>query len=239
MANERSWNGADTVTEVVVVCEGKTEEAFVRALLEAPFSELGIYVQSRLISTSTGSKGGALSPERVLRGLRNTLLQRGDTYVSTFFDLYGLHPGFPGNSVESEVPDSLARAAQVEQSLHRIVVEMTGCLPERFLPHIQPHEFEALLFSDIGSFSKTNPEWRPFSEVLRSARAGATTPEHINDGPNTHPSARLLTLPGYKKVTHGILVAKRIGLHKIRSECQHFDLWLSRIEKLRPLAQRS
>jgi len=66
-----------------------------------------------------------------------------------------------------------------------------------------------------------------------------STPEEINDGPNTHPSARLKRLPGYKKAANGILVAEAIGLGKIRSECQHFNAWLSRIENLKPLERGS
>ncbi len=46
-------------------------------------------------------------------------------------------------------------------------------------------------------------------------------------------------IPGYKKASDGSLVAEAIGLGKIRSECQHFDAWLSRIENLGPLEQGS
>ena len=37
-----------------------------------------------------------MSPQRVLLFLRNTLRERNDTHVTTFFDLYGLAPDFPG-----------------------------------------------------------------------------------------------------------------------------------------------
>ena len=63
--------------------------------------------------------------------------------------------------------------------------------PDRFLPHIQPYEFEALLFSDTSHFAREQPEWEQRSEELAAARREAASPEHINDGPDTHPSARL------------------------------------------------
>ena len=65
----------------------------------------------------------------------------------------------------------------------------------------------------------------------------AISPEHINDGINTHPSARLAKIlkPSYDKPFHGSAVAQRIGLERIRAECRHFDAWLTRIERLSPL----
>ena len=63
------------------------------------------------------------------------------------------------------------------------------------------------------------------------------TPEHVNDGPDTHPSARLRRLlrPRYAKILHGSAVSASIGLDCIREECRHFDKWLSRVETLPPL----
>ncbi len=42
-------------------------------------------------------------------------------------------------------------------------------------------------------------------------------------------------LPRYKKVHEGCMVAKEIGLDKIRQECHHFDAWITRLLNLRPL----
>ena len=68
------------------------------------------------------------------------------------------------------------------------------------------------------------------------AKGGARSPEHINDGAETHPSARLLQrLHGYKKVSHGVGVAACVGIERIRAECRHFDAWFARIEALAPL----
>ena len=53
---------------------------------------------------------------------------------------------------------------------------------------------------------------RGWAEELAAVRKRAASPEHINDGPETHPSARLERLPGYRKVRHGTAVAKRIGV---------------------------
>ena len=216
---------------VIVACEGRTEQGFVTEILGHALASQSLFVEPRLIPTSPGARGGALSGQRVLRFMRNALRERRDTYVTTFFDLYGLPPDFPGHAAKP--PDPLARAAAIEASLHREVVRVAECRPERFVPHIQPYEFEALLFSDsVAVYARRSRRGRHWVGKLAEARGRAPSPEHINDGQNTHPSARLEQLPGYRKVPHGLAVCARIGLDHIRSECRHFGAWLSRIETL-------
>lgn len=225
------------MTEIIIVCEGQTEEAFVNHILRQHFAHQDILVQPRLIATSQSAKGGALSWQRVLRFLRNTLRKRQDTYVTTFFDLYALRPDFPGQSDAAADSDPIERASAIETNFQETVLKEVKCLPDRFLPHIQPYEFESLLFSDIRRFSEAESAWQPFISQLETARKSAATPEHVNDGPDTHPSARLQSLlrPRYNKVRHGVAVSRRIGLNRIRAECNHFGKWIARMEALPPL----
>lgn len=226
------------MTEVIIVGEGQTEEVFIKEILGPALVKNDIVVHPRLIGTSRYSKGGSLKAQRVLRFLRNTLRERQDTYVTTFFDLYALPSDFPGLSVAAIPPDPLDRTATVEADFHTKVIQEAGCHPERFLPHIQPYEFESLLFSDTGRFAETEPEWTRFVGQLETARRAAASPEHINDGPDTHPSARLIRLlsPRYSKVRHGTAVSARIGVTRMRAECRHFGQWLTRLENLPPLS---
>ena len=226
------------MTEVIIVGEGQTEEVFIKEILGPALAKNDIFVHPRLIGTSRYSKGGSLKAQRVLRFLRNTLRERQDTYVTTFFDLYGLPSDFPGLSVAAIPSDPLDRAATVEADFHTKVIQEAGCHPERFLPHIQPHEFESLLFSDTGRFAETEPEWTKFVGQLETARRTAASPEHINHGLDTHPSARLIRLlnPRYSKVRHGTAVSARIGVTRMRAECRHFGQWLTRLENLPPLS---
>ncbi len=223
--------------EVLVVGEGQTEETFVRDVLAPEFEALDISIQPRLIETSPGAKGGALTEGRVLKYLRNTLRERGDTYVTTLFDLYGLRSDVPGVETARTEIDPLRRCLRIEEALNDAAVEISGCRADRFFSHIQPYEFEALLFSDVSRFGEAHGDWKPYVRALDLARAGADTPEHINDGAETHPSARLKNLlkPRYDKVLYGSGIATLIGLPRIRSECRHFDSWLAKIESLQPL----
>ena len=221
------------MTTLVLVGEGPTERAFAVTVLGQALAARGVFLQPRLIPTSRSAKGGALSFLRILRFLRNTLRERQDTFVTTFFDLHGLPTDFPGGREAVPLPDPLEQATAIERRLHAAVIDEAGCRPERFLPHIQPYEFEALLFSDVARFTETEPEWAPHVKELEAARSSVSSPEHINDGQTTHPSARLMALlPRYKKTRDGVLVASRIGLSRMRTECHHFGEWLDRLEAL-------
>lgn len=223
--------------EIVVVCEGQTEEVFVTEVLAPVLWDRNVFLFPRLIATSRHSKGGSLKGQRVLRFLRNTLRERRNTYVTTFFDLYALPPDFPGRNAAVVQMDSRDQAAAVEAEFHTAVVDAAGCRPDRFLPHIQPCEFEGLLFSDLTQFAAVEPAWQRYVAQLEVARQSVPSPEHINDGPATHPSARLRNLlrPRYNKVRHGTAVSGRIGIDRMRAECSHFDRWLARVEALPPL----
>ena len=159
-------------------------------------------------------------------------------YVATFFDLYGLAPDFPGLSATAGLSDPLERAAAVEAAFRDTVVAVTGCRPSRFVPHIQPYEFEALLLADPKAFARVNPQWQSAEGKLATIVGATSSPEHVNDGVNTHPSARIRQhLPGYRKVGHGVAVAAAIGLDRIRAECRHFAEWFGRMQALPPLGR--
>ncbi|WP_284507064.1 DUF4276 family protein [Caballeronia sp. ATUFL_M2_KS44] len=221
---------------VVIVGEGQTEETFVRDVLAPELASHGVHAESRLIKTSKHGRGGGLNLDRVRFALRQVLLQRSDTYVTTLFDLYGLGPTFPGFA-ESRHSSPRSRAARIENLLADDVVTHARCRRDRFVPHVQPHEFEALLFSDIRRFGEVDAGWAVFESDLDRVRTAFETPEHINDSPLTAPSKRLASLlrPKYDKVRHGPALAHRIGLHKIRAACPHFDAWIHRLINLQPL----
>ena len=89
-----------------------------------------------------------------------------------------------------------------------------------------------MLFSDSAKIAATFPGTDVESTLL-AIRNNYHSPEEINDGPTTHPAARLLALlPSYHKTLHGPLIARRIGLDNIRGACAHFDEWLTKLESL-------
>jgi len=228
------------MTRLFIIGEGPTEETFVKSVLAPVLRLSNIFAKPLLIQTSRGHHGGALNLDRTRRAVRNALQHHNDAYVSTMFDLYALDTSFAGvrGSVGMTPSD---RAVQIERLLHADIVASVGCRPERFIPHIQPHEFESLLFSDIGKLCDAEPEWDKHRVALSKVRADAINPEWINDSPHTAPSKRLEILrPRYRKTTHGPASAIRITLDKIREQCPHFRQWFERLLQIgaQPLAAR-
>ena len=220
---------------ICVVCEGQTEETFVRTVLAPSFYQLNLNLIGETIETSSGHKGGALSYERVRKHLRNRLRQSSAPIVTTLFDLYRLDSKFPGyNSAQAQ--NGLEQRLEIlNKELHREIVDLSECAPERFIPFIQPYEFEALLFSDIDTLVSIEPEWANAIHILSKIRMNAKSPEHINDSPETKPAAHLereLRNPSYRKRLHGPIIAEKIGLTSIEAECRFFRNWIARIKQL-------
>lgn len=238
MEEERFGREADSLMKgpmrlVLVVCEGQTEETFVRDVL-APAFYPRLNLIGQIIETSVGHKGGGLVYERVRRHLRKNLSRNSRPAVTTLIDLYKLDSNFPGYADAAGKPLA-QRLATLNEALHQDIIGLTGCRPDQFLPHIQPYEFEALLFSDVETLTALNEGWAGAASVLQTVRDAAESPEHINDGPNTKPAARLtqsLTDPVFSKVLDGPRAAAHIGLARIEAECKFFAQWLDSLRAL-------
>lgn len=223
------------MVEVIVFAEGPTEEQFIKRVVAPTLRAAKVFVKPQTLYTSQDAKGGAVSFDRLKFNARNTLRQKPHSVLSTFLDLYALDTTFPAVELSKQKSDVYERAVCLETALHAAIVEYVGCSPDRFIPHIQPYEFEGLLFSDVAALSSTEPSWGRQLSKLEQIRVSVETPEHINDGYETKPSRRLevLLVPQYKKTRHGPLAAERISLAVIERECVHFRGWM---EKLRSLA---
>jgi hypothetical protein len=106
----------------------------------------------------------------------------------------------------------------------------------RFMPYVQMHEFEALLFSEpkiLGEILTRDARPQKITRALLRVADDFPTPEEIDDGHTTAPSKRIRSFAKhYEKVTDGNLAATRIGLETMRRKCPHFDEWLSSLEAL-------
>ncbi|MES2944122.1 MAG: DUF4276 family protein [Pseudomonadota bacterium] len=222
------------MVQVIVFAEGQTEEKFIKQLVAPALRHLDVFIKPQLLSTSQTSRGGAITFDRLKLNARNTLRQHPDAVLSTFLDLYALARDFPAFEDARKKPDVYSRVAHLEQALNDAIVAHVGCRPKRFLPHIQPYEFEGLLFSDVKALSAVEPSWASNLADLTRIRTSVQTPEHINDGYQTAPSRRLegLLHPKYKKTTHGPRAAAHITLEVIERECKHFKSWMDSLRGL-------
>ncbi len=220
--------------EVIVFTEGQTEEQFIKRVVAPSFRSRQIFLKPQTLNTSQDAKGGALNFDRLKFNARNTLRQKPDAILTTFIDLYALDTTFPDFTEAMQLTDVYARTRRLETALHQAIIERVGCRPERFIPHIQPYEFEGLLFSDVDSLVRTEPSWQDFLPELKQVRDDFDTPEHINNSYETKPSKRLENIlwPQYKKTRHGPLAAEKITLSVMEQECVHFKAWMDNLRSL-------
>lgn len=212
---------------VYLLVEGQTEETFVRELLVPHYARMRMFLTPIIVSTRPGHRGGIIRYAQVRPQIERLCKQDAKAWVSTLFDLYALPADFPGKNSPAwlQQRSGQEKARLVEQALAADIEQ------PNFLPYLQVHEFEALLFSDLTAFE----EWRGNDDVLAPLYAASanTAPEDINDHPQTAPSKRILSaMPGYQKTVHGPLIACDIGLEAMRTACPHFAQWLAQLDVL-------
>lgn len=218
------------MVKVLLLVEGQTEEAFVKNLLARHLLGHGVLAVPVIVATKrllTGNKlrGGYAPYSRIRSEILRLLRDSSAACVTTMLDYYGLDSEFP------------SRAEPVGKTAHEKVnfVERAWAVDigsSKFLPYLALHEFEAMLFAEptviASSFGQS-----ALKPQLQSIRASVASPEDINDHENTAPSKRLGKLfPAYNKPFYGELIAERIGVERIRSECVHFATWLQKLEAL-------
>lgn len=207
------------MTEVIIYCEGETEETFVNEILTPYLAEKGIFVRA------SSCKGVSKYP-KIRKNLKTMCRSYRHGYVTTMLDLYGIPSDTPGKMNSSD--NVYSKVENVENEIGLDIGE------DNFIPNLMLHEFEALLFSDPDCFSYCG-QGTEFVKNIRKIRKDFETPEHINDNPNTAPSKRIIGLyNGYSKTLDGYNIAKDIGIEKMRNECRHFDRWIETLEKLKP-----
>lgn len=210
---------------VYIICEGQTEENFIKEVFAPYFNPQIVAIQPLLV----GKKGGALSYDRVKNFILNLAKNDTATYITTMFDYYALDTNFPGHNQLNAIPDIYKKVKYLEKKFRDDINSFFS--NNRFFPYIQPHEFESLLFSDINEIVKADPGWNKKAALISSLSKIVNDypiPEEINNSPSTSPSHRLgqiLNLPKYRKVLHGATIAKNIGIDNIRQKCKHFDEW--------------
>lgn len=224
------------MVEVIVFSEGQTEEQFIKRVVAPALRHLSIFIKPQLLTTSRDSRGGDVSLNRLKINARNTLRQQPRAILTTLLDLYGLKTDFPAYEQAMQQQDVYQRCDMLQSALHMEIVDYVECRPERFIAHIQPYEFEGLLFSDVTALASTEPQWSRYLPQLQQVRESFPTPEHINGSYETKPSKRLddILTPNYHKTRHGPLAAEQVTLARIERECVHFAAWLEKLRSLKP-----
>lgn len=150
-------------------------------------------------------------------------------------DYYGVYKkhGFPKWDIAEKEPDKNKRMDLLEKAMLEDIVD---AFRYRFIPYIQLHEFEGLLFNEISIFAEQIPpnELRGKKELEETFRT-FDNPEMINNNRDTSPSNRLSRIIlGYNKVVYGNILAEAIGLKRLRDKSPRFTEWINIIERTLP-----
>jgi len=205
-----------------IVVEGQTEQEFVNGLLRPWLNGYGIFhVTPILIKTSKHGRGGHVNAEHLKNTINGLLHETNDSemIVTTFVDFFRIPNNMPGYEKAMQMTDSVSQVTVLEQSMADAIHDW------RFIPYIQLHEFEALVFSSNVGFEKycSEEQYHKTAAIVDAFQ----NPEDINSSPETAPSKRLKALiPGYDKVLLGNLLAQEIGMDSIISRCPRFANWV-------------
>ncbi|MBK8522233.1 MAG: DUF4276 family protein [Chitinophagaceae bacterium] len=205
--------------------EGPTEKEFVTNLIYPYLWENhGISnVRTITIETSPGFKGGDVRYQaRYKPNIQKLLRGQEDLLVTSLIDYYRLRTDFPKYAESRLLPDVIQRVSLIENACFDDVNDT------RFIPYIQLHEFEGLLFSHTKGFEELFPDLPNANkrELIETVQ-NFPNPELINERPQFAPSKRLERLiPGYVKPLWGNTIALENGFDKILAQCPRFKSWI-------------
>lgn len=133
---------------IIIICEGQTERDFCKEVLAPYLWQYGITIQTPLIKISGG---GIVKWDYLRKQAETHLKESSSVFVSTFIDYYGLYEkyNFPKWEEGNKIYDINNRILFLEEAMKEDISES---LQHRFIPYLQLHEFEALLFIDLQMF---------------------------------------------------------------------------------------
>lgn len=212
------------IRAIYIICEGQTEEEFVNGILRPYFNSHQIYdVRPILMSTSKGQKGGDVKYDRLKFNIDKLLNIETDILVTSFIDFFRLKNDFPKFEDAQAIQNKIQRVDFLEQSLADAIKNA------RFIPYIQLHEFEGLLFAAKDGFEFLPDLKQSNLNSLISAVSEKENPEELNDGELTAPSKRLEQLiPGFdkNKPFYGGLIAEVNTINAVLDRCLRFKNWV-------------
>jgi hypothetical protein len=217
-----------------ITTEGPTELRFVKDVLFKHLLPYNILCDHRSVLTSKEyrKRGGMTTYIKAKNDIQQWLKSENSREVrfTTMFDFYALPNDFPGYSDAQKLTNPYDKVKCIEDAYAKDIDD------NRFIPYIQLHEFEALLFSKLDVLLAEYEDKTKEVEKLKtelSLPPYNNNPELINEKRETSPSHRIIELiPEYQKVSSGSMLTDLISIDILRSKCVHFNDWLIKLENL-------
>ena len=222
------------MVDIGIIVEGETEMEFINSVLNPFLLTKDIDMKPKMIGSGSRSTGGGnVTVDCLVTDMSESYMQHGA--VTSLVDFYG----FQGkenkdvDELETHLMNKIIEKIGHKPYKNKKIYENKRQFERKVIPYVQKYEFEALLFSDINAFSSVLEVSDESIELLSAVVSNFDNPEEINDSTKTAPSKRIANIISrYNKRIQGPLVAEKIGIDRIRSECPRFDKWVENLEAL-------
>ena len=199
---------------MVILVEGESELRFVHQMLIPGLYNVckeGWSIESCKIITNRkeNKKGGNVNYEYLCNDVERFASQ-GCRVITTFLDFF--------------------RLPNIEQEMDADLRKKIPSL-KLFVPYIQKHEFEALLFSSMDGFEYLIDDELQL-EKIKDIVSLYSNPEDINGGATTAPSKRLLSIFDYNKAADSADMLEIIGLDAVLNKCPRFAAWYDKLVEI-------
>lgn len=221
-----------------ILCEGQTEDRFASKVLKEYLKGFEIVVKTTILITNKKKnvRGGMLSYQQAKNDLELLIRQHSRKtheahFYTTMFDLYALPNDFPGFAEAMKIHDSYEKVKKLEEKFAEDISS------DKFVPYIQLHEFEALVFCGLEHLLIDYPDMaKQIARLKKIVEKYDGNTEEINNDPQTAPSKLMIRefekFHHYDKHKSGVLVTDKIGIKKLKNKCLHFKEWIEKLEQL-------
>ena len=209
---------------VIFIVEGDTEISFIQKCIMPYLYQKGftnpMNAQKIITNRKKNKKGGNVAFEYLKNDIERVAATR-NVLITTFLDFFRLPTDFPGYTTDS------LKIEQIEEAIRENISSIVD--RANFLPYIQRHEIEALMYTNMDGFNYVVDKEESLNKLKEIINQYAN-PEDINSGSETAPSKRLMKIFPYQKTTDGEIILEALPIDDIRSKCPRFNEWLENLE---------
>ncbi|WP_448790533.1 DUF4276 family protein [Bacteroides graminisolvens] len=209
---------------VIFIVEGDTEISFIQKCIMPYLYQKGftnpMNAQKIITNRKKNKKGGNVAFEYLKNDIERVAATR-NVLITTFLDFFRLPTDFPGYTTDS------LKIEQIEEAVRENISSIID--RANFLPYIQRHEIEALMYTNMDGFNYVVDKEESLNKLKEIINQYAN-PEDINSGSETAPSKRLMKIFPYQKTTDGEIILEALPIDDIRSKCPRFNEWLENLE---------
>ena len=209
---------------VIFIVEGDTEISFIQKCIMPYLYQKGftnpMNAQKIITNRKKNKKGGNVAFEYLKNDIERVAATR-NVLITTFLDFFRLPTDFSGYTTDS------LKIEQIEEAVRENISSIVD--RANFLPYIQRHEIEALMYTNMDGFNYVVDKEESLNKLKEIINQYAN-PEDINSGSETAPSKRLMKIFPYQKTTDGEIILEALPIDDIRSKCPRFNEWLENLE---------